>query len=153
MNAYAVASASGLAFGFYFFLAMSAAIAAMIYALLTIPSLRRTEIGLPVVRKVVAAPFAFLIWVVLFATIYLTSLAGFHTVAVNDAGVRFDYVVPNRSISLGYAEIGDVIRRPAYRSLWRLQIYTVTGNKFESAPGSYRPIKQAAEEIDRHRKP
>lgn len=149
--AYVLTSASGLAFGFWFFLVLSAAIAFMIFALLTTATVRRRELGLGTVRKAIAAPVAGLIWIVLFSAIFLSSLAGFHTVTVSENDIRFEYAIPPWSVALRYAEIGDVIRQPAHKSLWRLEVYTTTGQKFESAPGSYRPIKAAAEEIDRRR--
>jgi hypothetical protein len=152
VNSYTLASASGLTFAFYFFLALSAAIALMIYALLTTRSVRRAELGLPTVRKTIAVPFALLIGIAVFSAIYLGSLAGFHTITVGDTDVRMEYAVTRRSVALQYVEIGDVIRRPAYRMQWRLEIYTITGGKFESAPGSYRATKEAAEDIERRRK-
>lgn len=152
MTSYVLASASGLTVGFYFFLVMSAAIAVMIYVLLTQPSVRRSQLGLPTVRKAVAAPFAFLVWIVVFSAIYFSSLAGFHTVTVGSDDIRVEYGIPRRSVGLRYSEIGDVIRRPAYKLLWRLEIYTLKGSRFESAPGSYRHIKEAAEDIERRRK-
>ena len=152
-NSYALASASGLTFAFYFFLAISAAIAVGVYVLLTVPSLRRAELGLATTRKVVAAPFAFLVWIVVFSAIYLSSLAGFHALTVGDSVVRLGYAVPRRSVALRYDEIGDVIRQPAYRMQWRLSIYTNTGSKFEGAPASYQAAKEAAEDIERRRKP
>jgi hypothetical protein len=152
LNSYALASASGLTFAFYFFLVISAALALMIYALMTVRSVRRTELGLPTIRKIVAAAIAFLVWIVVFSAIYLGSLAGFHTVTVGDGDIRMEYAVPHRSAAVRYDEIGDVIRQPAYRMQWRLSIYTLTGSKFESAPGSYRSVKEAAEDIERRRK-
>src|SRR5262245_28096872 len=147
--AYALASASGLMFGFWFFLVLSAAIAFIIYGLLSWPSVRRRELGLGVVRKMIAIPLACLIGVVIFAAIFLSSLAGFHTVTVGNDDITLAYAIPPLSVSVRYADIGDVIREPAYKSRWRLQIYTTTGSRFESAPGSYRPVKDAAEEIGR----
>jgi hypothetical protein len=152
MNSYALASASGLTFAFYFFLAISAAIAVMIYALLTTQSARRRALGLPTVRKIIAAPLALLVGLVVFSGIYLSSLAGFHTVTVGDGDIRMEYAVPHLSLAVRYDEIGDVIRQPAYRMQWRLSIYTLTGSKFESAPSSYRATKEAAEDIERRRK-
>jgi hypothetical protein len=151
LMSYDLASASGLMVGFWFFLCLSAAIAFMIYALMSWPSVRRRELGLGVVRKTVAVPLALLIGVVIFSAIYLSSLAGFHSVTVGDDDVKLAYAVPSLSVNMRYAEIGDVIRRPAYKSQWRLEVYTTTGQKFESAPGSYRPVKEAAEEISRRR--
>jgi hypothetical protein len=148
---YALASASGLMFGFWFFLVLSAAIAFMIYGLLSWPSVRRSELGLGVVRKAIAIPLAALSGVVIFAAIYLSSLAGFHNVTVGSDGVTLVYAIPPLSVNVHYAEIGDVLRRPAYKSQWRLEVYTMTGQTFESAPGSYRPVKEAAEEIERRR--
>jgi hypothetical protein len=148
---YALASASGLMFGFWFFLILSAAIAFIIYGLLSWPSVRRHELGLGIVRKAIAIPMASLIGVVIFAAIFLSSLAGFHTVTIGNDDVTLAYAVPPLSVSMRYAEIGDVIRMPAYKSRWRLVVYTATGQKFESAPGSYRPVKEAAEEISRRR--
>ena len=148
---YTLASASGLMFGFWFFLILSAAIAFIIYGLLSWPSVRRRELGLGVVRKAIAIPLASLIGFVTFAAIFLSSLSGFHTVTIGNDDITLAYAVPPLSVSMNYAEIGDVIREPAYKSLWRLQIYTTTGSRFESAPGSYRPVKEAAEEISRRR--
>ena len=150
MKAFTVASAGGLVFAFYFFLVFAAALGLMIYVLLTAKTARRTEIGLPTVRKPYAAGFATIAAAVLFAMIYVESLMGFHTIVVGDTGVRCDYAVPHRSIALTFDEVGDVIRRPAFKSRWRLEIYTVTGTRFASAPGSYRQVKEAAEEMDRH---
>lgn len=149
---YVLTSSSGLIFAFWFFLGISAAIAFVIYGLLSWPSVRRREIALGVVRKAVAIPIACLIGIVIFTAIYLSSLAGFHTVTVGDDDVRLDYAIPPLSVSMRYAEIGDVIRTPAYKSLWRLEIYTLTGNRFQSAPGSYREIKAAVEDLDLRRK-
>ena len=81
---YVLTSSSGLVFAFWFFLGMSAAIAFIIYSLLSWPSARRREL----------------------------------------------------------------VRAPAYKSLWRLEIYTLTGNRFQSAPGSYREIKAAVEDLE-----
>ena len=150
---YTLASASGLAFGFYAFLAISAAIAFAIYVLLTKASVRRPDWGLPTVRKLVAAPFAVLVWITLFSALYLSSLAGFHTVTVGELDIRMEYAVPRGTAALRYAEIGDVIRRPAYKMQWRLEIYTTTGNRFESAAGSYAAIKEAAAAVERRRQP
>jgi len=72
-------------------------------------------------------------------------------VTVGNDHLELEYAVPPVSVSMRYVEIGDVIRRPAYKSLWQLEVYTTTGQKFESAPGSYRPVKEAAEEIERRR--
>ena len=138
--------------GFWFFLILSAAIAFMIFALLTKPSVRRRELGLRTIRKALAIPMAIVIWIVIFSSIYFSSLAGFHTVTVGNDDIRLEYVIPPLSVSMRYAEIGDVMRRPAYKSRWRLEIYTPTGNKFESAPGSYREIKAAAEDLELRRK-
>lgn len=145
---YELASPSGLMVGFWFFLILSAAIAFMIFALLTKPTVRRRELALGTVRKAIAVPLAFLIWSVIFSAIYFSSLAGFHTVTVGNDDIRLEYAIPPSFVSMRYAEVGDVIRRPAYKSLWRLEIYTPTGNRFESAPGSYREIKAAAEDLE-----
>ena len=148
---YALTSASGLIFGFWFFLILSAVIAFIIYGLLSGPSARRRELRLGVVRTALAIPLAFLIGLVIFATIFLSSLAGFHTVTIGTDDITLAYAVPPLAVSMRYAEIGDVIRTPSYKSRWRLEIYTTTGQKFESAAGSYRPVKEAAEEISRRR--
>lgn len=95
LMSYDLASASGLMVGFWFFLCLSAAIAFMIYALMSWPSVRRRELGLGVVRKTVAVPLALLIGVVIFAAIYLSSLAGFHSVTVGDDDVKLAYAVPS----------------------------------------------------------
>jgi hypothetical protein len=152
MNAYALASASGLTFAFYFFLTISTAIGWMIYALLTMSTARRVQLAIPTVSKRLAAFLAVVVTIALFSTIYMSSLAGFHTVVAGTDRLQLDYAVPNRSIGLRYDELGDVIRRPAFKSRWRLEIYTRTGNKFQSAPGSYQYVKAAAEEIERRRK-
>ena len=152
MDSYALASASGLTFAFWFFLALSGAIAGMIYALMTSPSQRRREIGLGTVRKILAAPIALLIWAVIFAGVYLSSLAGFHTVRVDSAALRLAYAVPSWEITVPYSDIGDVFRHPAFKTRWRLEIYTRTGNRFASAPGSYAAVKQAAEAIEARRR-
>jgi hypothetical protein len=149
LKSYALASASGLTFAAYFFLSLSGAIAAAIYVLLTRVSARRAHFATWTVRKAVAAPLALLICVLLFATIYFSSLAGFHTLSVGEAGILMDYAVPRRRVALGYDEIGDVMRRPAFRMQWRLEIYTLAGLRFESAPGSYRSVREAAQEIQR----
>jgi hypothetical protein len=149
---YVLTSSSGLVFAFWFFLGMSATIAFVIYGLLSWPSVRRRELGLGVVRKAVAIPVALLVWFVIFTAIYLSSLAGFHTVTLDDDSARLDYAIPPSSVRMRYADIGDIIRTPAYKSLWRLQIYTLTGDRFQSAPGSYREIKTAAEDLERRRK-
>jgi heme A synthase len=140
-------SASGLTFAIYFFLAMSLAIAVMIYALLTSAALRRSEFSRWTMRKPLAAAFAALMFVVVFGGIDLSSFAGFQRVTITETGLRLHYVVLNASAELGSAEIGDVIRRPAFKTRWRLEIYTTTGNKYESAPGSYADVKAAWEAI------
>ena len=151
MRSYVLASASGLAFGFAFFLLLSAAIAFMIYALMTQRSVRRSQMGLGTVRKSIAVPLAFTIGTAIFAAIYFSSLAGFHTVLVGEENIRIEYVVPSRSIPVPYGELVEVRRRPAYKSLWRLQISTRDGRSFESAPGSSKGIKDAVEDIERRR--
>jgi hypothetical protein len=151
MTSYPLASASGLTFGFYFFLALSAAVALMIYVLLTRPTVRRRELGLGTVRKPIAAAVGVLVGITVFSGIYLGSLAGFHTVTAAADHLRLDYAIPRRSVVLRYADVGDVMRRPAYKLQWRLELYTRTGSKFESAAGSYASIKEAAEDIERRR--
>lgn len=148
---YVLTSPSGLIVGFGFFLGISAAIAFMIFALMTWPSVRRRELGLGTIRKSIAAPIAFVIWVALFSMIYFGSLAGFHTVTVDDDEMRLEYPVLPSSVTLRYTNIGDVTRRPAYKLQWRLEISTSDGRTFASAPGSRRVITQAAEEIERRR--
>jgi hypothetical protein len=78
--AYALASASGLTFAFYFFLALSGIVGLAVYVLLTQPSSRRSHLGLATVRKPIALPVALLVWLVVFSGIYLSSLAGFSRV-------------------------------------------------------------------------
>ena len=144
-----LASASGLMFGFWFFMAIAAAIAIMIYVLLTAVSARRPDFGQWAVSKPTAAAFAALVFIVVAAAIFLSSFAGFQRVTVGETGIRIDYVIPDAAVELRYREIEEVMRRPAYKSQWRLEIYTTTGNKYESVPGSYRDVKAAAEEIQR----
>jgi hypothetical protein len=148
---YVLTSPSGLIVGFCFFLVLSAAIAFTIYGLMTFPSARRTELGLGTVRKSIAAPVALAIWLALFSMIYFSSLAGFHTVTVDEEAIRLEYEFPPSSVTLQYADIGDVSRRPAFKLQWRLEITTPAGRTFESAPGSGRLIKAAAEEIQKRR--
>ena len=150
---YELASPGGLTFGFYFFLALTGAIALMIYALMTRPTVRRAELGIGIVKNTIAVPFAGLLWFVLFAAIYLVSLSGFHTVTVREDRIDVEYAIPSTSISLPLSEIGDVLRRPAYRTLWQLEIYMLTGRQFKSTPGSYRSIREAAQDIERRRTP
>jgi hypothetical protein len=151
VHAYALASASGLVFAFYFFLALSAFVGLAVYVLLTQPSSRRSQLGLGTVRKWIALTIALLVWCVVFAGIYLTSLAGFHHVSLDDDGVRLEYAMPSRSLMVPYDDLGDVMRRPAYRQQWHLEIYTWTGTRFQSAPGSYAEVKSAAEALDQRR--
>ena len=146
---YEVASPAALTFGFYFFLALTGAMALMIYALMTRPTARRAELGIGVVRNIVAVPFAAMVWIVLFSAIYLSSLSGFHTVTVREDRIDVEYAFPSMSVSLPLAEIGDVIRRPAYRSRWLLEIYTLTGRKYASTPGSYGSVRDAALDVQR----
>jgi hypothetical protein len=148
---YVLTSPSGLIVGFCFFLLLSAGIAFMIYGLMTFPSARRAELGLGTIRKSIAGPVAFAIWLALFSMIYVTSLAGFHTVIVDEEVIRLEYEFPPSLVTLQYADIGDVSRRPAFKLQWRLEITTSAGRTFESAPGSQRFIKAAAEEIQRRR--
>jgi hypothetical protein len=151
VTSYVLASASGLTFAFAFFLLLSAVIAFGIYALMTRPSVRRREIGLGTVRRSIATPVAFVIWVVVFSGIYFSSLAGFHTVVVSDEALRIEYAVPSRSVAVTYADVVEVTRQPAYKSLWRLEITTQHGRTYESAPGSSIRIKEAVEDIRRRR--
>jgi hypothetical protein len=66
-------------------------------------------------------------------------------------GVHLAYAMPPRSLMVRYADIGDVMRRPAYRQQWHLDIYTRTGTRFRSAAGSYADVKAAAESLDQRR--
>jgi hypothetical protein len=64
---YTIASASGLTFAFYFFLAISSIVAFAFYTLLTKPTARRSEmIGLGTVRKPVAAGLGLLVGITVF---------------------------------------------------------------------------------------
>lgn len=146
-----LASASGLNFAFVFFLALSAVFSLAVFALLTRPSSRRTDFGFATVRTSIALPVALLVWLVVFAGIYLSSLAGFHQVSLDADGIHLAYTTPPRSVMVGYADVSDVTRRPAYRQQWYLEIYTRAGTRFQSAPGSHAAIKAAGEEIDRRR--
>jgi hypothetical protein len=151
VTTYVLASASGLTFALAFFLALSAAIALMIYILLTQPSPRRSELGLTTTRRTVGASIAAVCGGVVFLGIYFSSLAGFHSVTVADDHIQLESVVPPRSVSLTFEEIAAVSRRPAYKTRWRLEICTHDGHRFESAPGASRPVRDAVIEIDRRR--
>jgi hypothetical protein len=149
MTTYELASRSGLLVGFSFFLLLSGGIAFAIYALLTWPSSRRAGLGLGTVRTSIAVPVALIIWIAIFSTIYVSSLAGFQAVTVGDNDIRIDYAIPPSSLSLRYPDIRDVVRRPAQRLQWRLVISTSSGAALESVPGSQRQIAEAAEGIRR----
>jgi hypothetical protein len=149
MTSYELASRSGLMAASGFFLILSAFIAMAIYVLLTRPSARTRALGIGTVGKAVAIPLAMLIWIVVFSAIYMSSLAGFHTIAVGDDEVRLEYAIPPMSVALRFGEVGDVLRHPAYKSQWRLELYTSSGARYQSAAGSYPQIKKAADEIAR----
>jgi hypothetical protein len=146
---YVLASASGLVFGFWFFMAIAAAIAIMIYVLLTNLSARRPEFRQWAVKKPAGAAFAMLVFVVLATAMFLGSVAGFQRVSIDETGVRMQYLIPDAAVELRYHEIAEIMRRPASKSQWRLEIYTVTGNGYESVPGPYAEVKSAADEIQR----
>ena len=148
---YVLASASGLTGAFVFFLVLTSVIAAAIYALLTNPKLRHSAYRSWSASTPVAAGLASLVWVTVFTAIYLTSLAGFHTIALETDGVTLKYAVPAVTVRLRHTEIGDVMRQPAHRMQWRLVIYTNIGNRFESAAGSYEAVKTAWEDLERRR--
>jgi hypothetical protein len=152
VTTYELASRSGLLVGFSFFLLLSGCIAFAMYALMTWPSARRTELGLGTIRKSVAAPIALVIWIAIFSMIYFSSLDGFYSVTVGDNDIRIDYVVPPSSVPLRYSDIREVARRPAHRLQWRLVISMSSGATLESAAGSQRLITEAAEEIERRRR-
>ena len=104
---YVMASASGLAFGLWFFMAIVLAIALMIYVLLTIASVRRPEFQQWAVTKPTAAAFATLVFIVLAAMIFLSSFAGFQRVTVAETGVSMVYEIP--SAAVGRIGIGESV--------------------------------------------
>lgn len=138
-------------FAFWFFLLLSGFIGFAIYVLLTVDTAQRRAIGLPTVGKPIGLAIGLLAWIAVFLLIYVGSLAGYRTVVVGNDGIRLEYVIPARSVSLSYADLREVTSRPAYKSLWRMDVSTTSGDSFHSAPGSKRTIKAAVDEIVRRR--
>jgi hypothetical protein len=146
-----LASTSGLTFALVFFLALSSAIAFIVYGLLTQPSARRAELGLGMARKTGAASIGAVCGGLVFLGVYVSSLAGFHSVIVDDDRIQLESVVPPRSVVLTLQQIATVSRRPAYKMRWRLEICTDDGQRFESAPGASAAVRDAVVEIERRR--
>jgi hypothetical protein len=143
VDVYTVASAKGVVAAAAFFLAFAAMVALVCYGLLTRPWTRRIGVGGSAARSSTAALAAAGVGLVLFATIFLTTLAGFHAVAVEAESVRLDYAVPPRSVVLPRGDIRLVTAKPAYKGQWQLEITTSTG-RYSSAVGSADAVKQAA---------
>ena len=151
VTTYVLASASGLTFAFAFFLALSVAIAFMVYKLLTQAPPRRGELGRGTVGKSAAASIGTLCGALVFLGIYFSSLTGFHSVIVDDDQIQLESIVPPRSIVLTLQHVATVSRRPAFKTRWRLEICTDDGQRFESAPGASAAVRDAIVEIERRR--
>lgn len=80
---------------------------------------------------------------ILFGWIYLSSLAGFHTVELREAGVSLRFALPSTRLDLPWSEVGEVRREPSFRGQWRLVFYRPHGARLASAHGSYRAVKRA----------
>jgi len=143
VEVYAVASARGVVVAAAFFLAIAAMVAIVCYGLLTRPWTRGIGVVRTAARSSTAAMAAAGVGLVLFATIFFTTLSGFHAVAIEAASVRLDYAVPPRSVVLSRGDIRLVTAKPAYKGQWRLEITTST-RRYSSAVGSADAVKQAA---------
>lgn len=148
MTEYVLASASGLRAGLGFAVALAAAIAASVYLLLTKPRFRRHELGPGAVRRPMALVVASVLALPVVAAIYWTSIAGFHRVTLGGRDLRLGYVLPERSVIVPYNQVVRVVRRPAYKSLWRLQVYTVDGRTLQSTRGAESAVVTAATALE-----
>jgi len=142
-NTIEIASPSGLVFGFWFFLGITAVVGfSVTYLIWTAPH-RFPAVRLPRLHRTIAIVLGGGLFVILFGWIYLSSLAGFHAVELREDGVTLRFVVPSTRVDLPWTEIGEVRREPSFRGHWRLVFYRPHGARLASANGSYREVKRA----------
>lgn len=142
-NAIEIANPSDLVFGFWFFLGIAAVVGfGVTYLIWTTPQ-RFPALRFPRLHRTVAIVLGGGLSVVLFGWIYLSSLAGFHTVELREEGVNLHFALPSMRVDLPWTEIGEVRREPSFRGRWRLVFYRPHGARLASANGSYREVKRA----------
>ena len=136
------------------FLLISSGLAFMLYLLLTQPSVYWSKLRGQPVRKIIAAPVAVVIWILVAPAIHVRFMASFRTITVGNDAIRLDYTVPSRSVTLPYGDIAEVVPREANtrgRRLWRLEIYTRAEARYRSARASHQQIQAVADAVERRR--
>jgi len=144
MHSFRFGSVSGATFAFYFFTAVSLFIGYAVYRLLRYAHDRKPAFRPWAVAKPWQASLTgVFVSILIFLTVYFSSLNGFYRMDLEGDEVRLHYILPQRALVLRRAEIAEVTRAPSYKGLWRMVIYTQNGVKFESARDGYRQVRQA----------
>jgi hypothetical protein len=85
--------------------------------------------------------------------IYVGAFRGFHEIVVTDAGrLSLRYLVPFENVELFETEVTRARPEPWYRGQWRLEITTVSGRTYESAPSTRAAIQAAAARLEARRR-
>lgn len=134
MRVYELGSASEATGTFVFFLVLSFAVAAILYAVMVRPTSRQSVFQeLPGVRNSLATLASMLLFGAVFGAVYATLLRGFYRVEVRDEAVRLHYLFPSRTVTLSREELSQVERVAAHRDRWHLWLRTRQGTTYRSA--------------------
>ena len=141
---YSFGSVSASTFAFWFFMAISLVISLGNYSLLANPKIRRVLVRewTPLARLALWG-FSVLLGLVIFLSVYFTSLDGFYRLRVRDGGIQAEYILPARIVAFPKGGIAEIRRKPTFKQRWRLIFYTAGGQRFESANAGYAEVKSA----------
>ena len=141
-------SVSGSVVSFAFFLVVCAAAGTFVYLLLTRPRFRRKEIqGLGRVSWRVAAAVSAGVFLTTFLLVYFTSINGFQSVTADATGLRCDYILPSRTVTIPLDEVEIIDRVPASRWSWRLRVVARNGDRYLSLTDSAQNVDLAIRRV------
>jgi hypothetical protein len=116
-------SAIGALFGFVVY-------AVLYYAQHRRPGLRQ----LRAIKRGTAAAVGGTAALLIVASVYFTSLAGFYRLAVRQDSIELKYILPESNVVVAKSDIVRLTRVPAYKSRWHLRLETRSGQIMDSAP-------------------
>ena len=144
METISIGSEMGRWLALIFFLAFSAAIGFVVFALLSRPETRRAEfLKLGAVSRKVSAVVGTLLGAAVFSTIAYSMFRGFYRIEAHGETLRLRYLIPTHAAEVRRDELAGFHKAPAYRMSWRLTIITSKGDKNESVTASAGAIEEA----------
>jgi hypothetical protein len=154
MESFTFGSASGSTLAFYFFLAIGLFIGFAVYWLLAHPGARKERYrNWPAASRPTAAAIGAGVALLVILGIYFTSLDGFYKLELQGDKIQLAYILPRRAEVFRRDQIAEVRRAPSYKGLWRLELYTPSGRRIESAQGNYATVRKAWERVSIFLKP